>query len=961
MSAIAAPAGVRFEHRTDDGPVLGIGTAAPRLSWIVPAADPSFAQDAYEIEVTRGGGEPEVFRVASAEQVLVPWPAAPLASREAAQVRVRVSRAAGRASAWSEPATSRPGCSSRRTGRRASSARTRARWARRAGARARREPRRCPARSTSARLYATAHGVYEADAQRPARRRPRARARAGPATGTGCATRPTTSPTCSARAPTRSSVLLGNGWFRGRLGCGHRRALYGDRLALLAQLEVDDADGQVARARHRRVVDRARERDPRRRPLRRPADRSACRTARRRGLGAGGGRSTPTSAGWSRRTGPPVRVHGGPAGRRGHRLAVGRDARRLRPEPRRLGAAARARRRAGHGGHRPARRGARARRARHPAAAHGEGDRHATCSPAAATDVLRAALHLPRLPLRRGRRLAGRARRPTTSRPSSSHTDLRRTGWFDCSDELLNRLHENVVWGMRGNFLDVPTDCPQRDERLGWTGDIQVFAPTATFLYDAAGFLRSLARRPRRRAASPTASVPLRRPGRRCRTPATARPTGWGDAATSCRGCCTSAPATRRVLARQLDEHARLGRHDRRAGRRRTVCGPAASSSATGSTRPRRRTSPPRRRPTPTSSPPPTSRARPSSSPRRPRLLGDGRRRRDYARAGRARSAARSRASTSPPAGACSATPPTAYALALAWALLPTREQRDRAGERLAELVRDDRLPDRHRLRRHAAGHRRADRRRPRRRRLPPAAADGVPVLALPGDDGRDDGLGALGQHAARRHDQPRRDDLVQPLRARRGGRLAAPHRRRPRAGRAGLPADPRPAAADAPADPRERPPPDAVRGRRGGLGAGERGAGRARGRAGRRDGGRAAARRRGADRGGPRQPRVASARLVGRQRRRARTSPRSGRSWITSRPGSRSSPPRRTSRWCRGRPRPPTAEALPRRARGHDRGRARRRAASRSAARSCASGCPACWGSDAACRPAVRNDASEA
>ena len=57
------------------------------------------------------------------------------------------------------------------------------------------------------------------------------------------------------------------------------------------------------------------------------------------------------------------------------------------------------------------------------------------------------------------------------------HTDMRRTGWFECSDPLLNRLHENVLWGMRGNFLAMPTDCPQRDERLGWTGDIQVFAP----------------------------------------------------------------------------------------------------------------------------------------------------------------------------------------------------------------------------------------------------------------------------------------------------------------------------------------------------------------------------------------------------------------------------------------------------------------------------------------------------
>ena len=67
-------------------------------------------------------------------------------------------------------------------------------------------------------------------------------------------------------------------------------------------------------------------------------------------------------------------------------------------------------------------------------------------------------------------------------------SDLRRTGWFS-SSKLLDQFHANVVWGMRGNFVDVPTDCPQRDERLGWTGDIQVFSPTASFLFDSAGFL----------------------------------------------------------------------------------------------------------------------------------------------------------------------------------------------------------------------------------------------------------------------------------------------------------------------------------------------------------------------------------------------------------------------------------------------------------------------------------------
>ncbi|SPO01213.1 related to alfa-L-rhamnosidase [Cephalotrichum gorgonifer] len=69
------------------------------------------------------------------------------------------------------------------------------------------------------------------------------------------------------------------------------------------------------------------------------------------------------------------------------------------------------------------------------------------------------------------------------------HSDMRRRGYFSCSNESLNKLHANVVWSMRGNFLSIPSDCPQRDERLGWTGDIQIFCPTASYLYDTVGFL----------------------------------------------------------------------------------------------------------------------------------------------------------------------------------------------------------------------------------------------------------------------------------------------------------------------------------------------------------------------------------------------------------------------------------------------------------------------------------------
>ncbi len=77
------------------------------------------------------------------------------------------------------------------------------------------------------------------------------------------------------------------------------------------------------------------------------------------------------------------------------------------------------------------------------------------------------------------------------------NSDLKKTGSFSCNDSLINQLQHNIVWGQKGNFVDVPTDCPQRDERMGWTGDCQVFAPTACYNMDCAGFytkwLRDLA------------------------------------------------------------------------------------------------------------------------------------------------------------------------------------------------------------------------------------------------------------------------------------------------------------------------------------------------------------------------------------------------------------------------------------------------------------------------------------
>lgn len=106
------------------------------------------------------------------------------------------------------------------------------------------------------------------------------------------------------------------------------------------------------------------------------------------------------------------------------------------------------------------------------------------------------------------------------------HTDMERTGTFSSSHEKLNQLYRNIVWGQRGNFLDIPTDCPQRDERLGWTGDAQAFFPTAIFNYDCHAFFKSWLDS-MRADQLPNGSIPWVIP-----STAKAGSPGWMDAAT---------------------------------------------------------------------------------------------------------------------------------------------------------------------------------------------------------------------------------------------------------------------------------------------------------------------------------------------------------------------------------------------------------------------------------------------
>lgn len=108
-------------------------------------------------------------------------------------------------------------------------------------------------------------------------------------------------------------------------------------------------------------------------------------------------------------------------------------------------------------------------------------------------------------------------------------TDMKRTGYFKSSHQLLNRLYENVIWGQRGNFVDIPTDCPQRDERVGWTGDAQVFCKTAAQNMNTALFYKKWFGDIRADQTEEGACLIFVPSMKENQTSA-----GWGDAATIC-------------------------------------------------------------------------------------------------------------------------------------------------------------------------------------------------------------------------------------------------------------------------------------------------------------------------------------------------------------------------------------------------------------------------------------------
>jgi alpha-L-rhamnosidase len=130
------------------------------------------------------------------------------------------------------------------------------------------------------------------------------------------------------------------------------------------------------------------------------------------------------------------------------------------------------------------------------------------------------------------------------------YSNMPQTGSFECAHPLINQLQHNIQWGQRGNFLDVPTDCPQRDERMGWTGDAQVFANTALYNFDAHNFfakwLKDVAADQR-----PDGKVPFVVPN--VLDINSGGSTGWADVATIIPWNTYVATADKRILEEQYE------------------------------------------------------------------------------------------------------------------------------------------------------------------------------------------------------------------------------------------------------------------------------------------------------------------------------------------------------------------------------------------------------------------------
>ncbi|MDR1512760.1 MAG: glycoside hydrolase family 78 protein [Propionibacteriaceae bacterium] len=478
-------------------PRLGLGASRPRLGWIA-AGPPGERQQAYEVAFTIEGHEGTTGRVESADSAWVAWPGPELASREAFAWRVRLWHGAGEPGPWSQWQTAEVGL--------LGAADWDADWVV-VDRRPVPEPPQSvgpaflaraeffvPPGAGRLRLHITAHGVFEAEVNG----RPVADESLAPGwTDYRHRVVYRTFDLADLARPGRNAigVTVADGWYRGRLGFGGGvQDTYGDDLAVLAQIEAGGAPaplvllgaGSEWRVSPSRVTASALyEGESWDLSLDQPDwsqpgfDAGRWRVAEHAPLDAFGG--LPVAA-----TLPPQRVTAVFAPVRREERATGRVrfdfgqnlAGRLRVP---LTATARTRVELHHA--------------------------EAVERSELATRPLRRAASVDSIELGPGDRVEfaprftvhGFRHAEVVADPAAVqvgdvtaeaiHTDFERTGWFECSNPDLSRLHENTVWSMRSNFGSLPTDCPQRDERLGWTGDIQVFAPTARYLFDCSGLL----------------------------------------------------------------------------------------------------------------------------------------------------------------------------------------------------------------------------------------------------------------------------------------------------------------------------------------------------------------------------------------------------------------------------------------------------------------------------------------
>jgi alpha-L-rhamnosidase len=655
---------VRFEHHPNG---LGLGTGRPRISWYLEG-EGRLEPSGYEVERTETG---ERAAVEEYGQVLVAWPFEPLASRERAEIRVRAKCTEGW-TPWSEPATAEAALLGREdwTARFVSP--------RHAGAIG--QPAPCVRGSfevngpvAAARLYSTALGVYEAhlnnkrvgeDVLAPGWTSYQRRLAYQVYDVTGLLVEGTNF----------LAALLGNGWYRGQLTWEKRR-FYGERLAFLAQLEVtyrdgrreiagtgaswqagdssvlsdDIYDGQVTDLRAGAgpwgpvdVVDWdmatlfPAEAPPVRKLMTLPVQQWLTSPSGKKIADFG-----QNLVGWVR-----VRATGGRAGQEVTlRHAEVLEAGELATRP--------------------------LRKARATDSYFLAGEQAEVLEPAFTFHGFRYA----EISGVDEEQLAGVEAVVVGS-------DLERTGWFESSDPQLDRLHENVVWSMRGNFVSVPTDCPQRDERLGWTGDIQVFSPAAATLFDCSGFLSSwladLAAE-----QQPDGEVPHVVPDVLGSAGGAA---AWGDAATVVPWVLYERFGDLGALARQWESMRRwVDWVGAQAGKSRLWRGRLQFGDWLDPT------APPEAAHQAKADPDVVATACFARSAgivaRAAELLGRPEEAGRYGRLAEEVRAAFADAYVTPD-GLVSSDAQTTYALALAWSLLPTDRQRAGAGRRLAELVR---------------------------------------------------------------------------------------------------------------------------------------------------------------------------------------------------------------------------------------------------------------------------------